>query len=152
MSNKKSQETAVGVFVLAGIACIIYLSVNLGDMEFFGTSSYNSYKARFLSVQGLKENGNVVLAGVRVGAIERIYLDKEDYSAMVQFKVRKDIDLFDDAIASVKTNGLIGDRYLGIDPGGSGALLAPGEIIYDTESALDIESLVGKTAFGDVKD
>lgn len=150
MSKQRTQETAVGLFVLAGIACVIYVSVNLGDIEFFGSNSYYSYKARFHSVQGLKENGNVVLAGVRVGEIEHIYLNHEDYSAMVQFKVSKDIELFDDTIASIKTNGLIGDRYLGIDPGGSGVILAPGEIIYDTESALDIESLVGKTAFGEV--
>jgi len=151
VSKQKTQETAVGLFVLVGIACVIYVSVNLGDMEYFGSSSYHSYKARFNSVQGLKENGNVVLAGVRVGEIERIYLDKEDYSAMVQFKIKKNIELFDDAIASIKTNGLIGDKYMGIDPGGSGIPLAPDEIIYDTESAIDISGMVGKGAFGDVE-
>ena len=136
---------------MAGIACVIYISVKLGDIEFLGSDLYHSYKARFQSVEGLKENGNVMVAGVRVGEIEQIYLDMEDFSGMVQFKLRKDIELHDDAIASVKRSGLIGDRYLGIDPGGSGVVLVPGSIIIDTESGVgDVEDMVGKAAFGGI--
>ena len=89
--------------------------------------------------------------GLEVGRVERIAIDQEDLKAVVEIKVRKDIKIYDDAIASIKTEGLIGDKYLSIEPGGGGSLLANKGVITDTQAGVDIESLISKYAFGEVK-
>jgi phospholipid/cholesterol/gamma-HCH transport system substrate-binding protein len=89
------------------------------------------------------------MAGVRIGTIDSITLDKEN-RAVVKMKIEKGLSLTDDAIASVKTAGIIGDKYIKISPGGSDTLIKPGETITETESALDIEELVSKYVFGGV--
>lgn len=150
--KKFAHETLVGLFVLAGLLCTIYLSVNLGDMRVFGIQNDYLIKARFNSVQGLTEGSRVSIAGVKVGQIETITLDPEAYVAFVDMRIDKGVLLYDDAIASIRTNGLIGDRYILISPGGSGIELEPGETIVDTESAIDLESLISKMAFGDVEE
>ena len=150
--KKFANETLVGLFVLAGLACVLYLSINLGDMSAFGIRDDYPLKARFKSAQGLTEGSRITLAGVKVGQIERITLDSVNYVAMVDMRINNDVILYDDAIASIRTNGLIGDRYIQMSPGGSGIELEAGETIVDTESALDIESLISKIAFGDVEE
>lgn len=148
--NKFAHETTVGAFILAGLACVIYLSVHLGNVSVFGFEEQFTIKARFNSVQGLSEGSRVSLAGVKVGTVESIELNKEDYVAIITMSIDKGLILYDDAIASVRTNGLIGDRYINLTPGGSGIELEPGDMIVDTESAIDLESLVSKVAFGSV--
>lgn len=149
--KKFTHETLVGVFVLSGILCLVYLSVNLGNMRFLGVSDDYELKARFSSVQGLNPGSRVSLAGVKVGEVESIELDPQNYVAIVNLRINKGVVLFDDTIASIRTNGLIGDRYVLMSPGGSGIELEPGEMIVDTESAIDLESLISRFAFGEVE-
>jgi phospholipid/cholesterol/gamma-HCH transport system substrate-binding protein len=148
--KKTSVETAVGVFVLIGLICVAYLTVKLGKMEWFG-DNYYTVKARFDSVSGLKDGAQVDMAGVQIGQVADIHLDKKRQMAIVNLKIRKDIELNDDVIASVKTAGLIGDKYISLTPGASGRILKPGGTIIDTESAVDIEELISKYVFGSAK-
>jgi phospholipid/cholesterol/gamma-HCH transport system substrate-binding protein len=146
--KKTSIETSVGLFVLLGLICVGYLTIKLGKMELVGDNNYPVY-AKFQSVSGLKKGSHVEMAGVRIGTIDSITLDKEN-RAVVKMKIEKGLSLTDDAIASVKTAGIIGDKYIKISPGGSDTLIKPGETITETESALDIEELVSKYVFGGV--
>jgi phospholipid/cholesterol/gamma-HCH transport system substrate-binding protein len=148
--SKTSLELGVGIFVLIGILCVGYLTVRLGKMELLGDEHYD-LNARFISVAGLKKGAQVVIAGVQVGQVTQISLDPEEQVAIVRMKIIKDVVLTDDVIASVKTSGLIGDKYIKLSPGGSDEILKDGEMITETESSLDIEELVSKYAFGDVE-
>ncbi len=148
--KKYSQETLVGIFVLIGILCVGYLTVKLGKMELLGGDFYNLV-ARFDSVAGLKPDSSVQMAGVEIGRVTSIDLDTDQFMAVVTLKIRKDVPIQEDAIASVKTSGLIGDKYISIQPGGSDEILRPGGVITETESAVDIESLISKYVFGNVK-
>jgi phospholipid/cholesterol/gamma-HCH transport system substrate-binding protein len=142
-------EMAVGIFVLIGILCVGYLTIKLGKMELLG-DEYYYLNARFDTVGGLKTGSQVDLAGVQIGQVEEIRLDTERMVAHVTLKIKKGVELTDDAIASVKTAGLIGDKYVSITPGGSDEILQSGDMILETESPLDIEEMVSKYVFGDV--
>ena len=148
--KKTSVETAVGVFVLIGLICVAYLTIKLGKMEWFG-DDYYTLEARFNSVSGLKAGAVVDMAGVEIGQVADIHLDNQKQVAIVRLKIKKGVMLTDDVIASVKTSGLIGDKYIRLTPGGSDRILKSGDMIIDTESALDIEELVSKYVFGDAK-
>jgi phospholipid/cholesterol/gamma-HCH transport system substrate-binding protein len=148
--KRYSIETSVGVFVLIGMACLAYLTVKLGKMELIGDNYYSLY-ARFNSVSGLKVGAYVEMAGVQIGQVDSIFLDQQEQVAVVKMKIQKGIVLTDDVIASVKTSGLIGDKYIEISPGGSDKVLKPGDSITETESAVDLEELIGKYVFGGVK-
>ena len=143
-------ETSVGVFVLIGLLCVGYLTVKLGKMEWTSSDHYNVV-AKFSSVSGLKEGAVVEIAGVQVGKVESITLDKEDMTAVVAILVENGIELDDETIASVKTSGLIGDKYVRLEPGGGFEMLADGDRIFETQSAVDIEEMVGKYVFGEAE-
>jgi phospholipid/cholesterol/gamma-HCH transport system substrate-binding protein len=145
--KKVSIETAVGVFVLIGLISVAYLTIKLGKMEWFG-DNYYMVDARFDSVSGLKTGAQVDMAGVEIGQVSDIQLDNEEQVAIVRMKIEKGVKLTDDVIASVKTSGLIGDKYIKLTPGGSDRILESGDTIIETESALDIEELVSKYVFG----
>ena len=148
--QKYKLETVVGIFLVLGLVCIGYMTVKLGHVSLLGDDSYPLF-ARFTSVTGLRAGSVVYIAGIEVGRVERLYIDQENQQAVVEMRIRKDIRIYDDAIAAVKTEGLIGDMHLRIDPGGGGDLLKSGGVITDTQPPLDIGELVGKYAFGDVK-
>ena len=145
--KKTSMETAVGIFVVIGIVCVGYLTVRLGKMELIGDNYYPIY-ARFRSVSGLKMGGYVEMAGVQIGKVDSISLDQEKKTALVEMKILKDVILSDDVIASVTTAGLIGDKYINLSPGGSETILKPGDLITETESAVNLEELISKYVFG----
>ena len=147
--KKYSKETMVGIFVVIGFACIGYMTVKLGNVGFFGENTYSLY-AKFNTVTGLREGNPVNMLGLEIGRVQKFTLDQEDQQVLVEFKIDKGIEIYDDAIASVKTEGLIGDKYVAVDPGGGGDLLANGDTITDTNSPTDIMDLVSKYAFGDV--
>jgi len=147
--KKTSIEITVGIFLLIGILCVGYLTIKLGKMEIFG-ENYYLLKAQFDSVSGLKSGGMIEMAGVKVGQIDSIILDRETQTAIVELKIYESVKLSDDVIASVKTDGLIGDKYIKLYPGGSDDILESGDIIFETESALDMEEMVSKYIFGDV--
>lgn len=145
--KKYSFETYVGIFVFIGILCVTFLTVKLGKLELL-ESDYYTLKARFTSVAGLKPGSSVEMAGVTIGRVDSITIEKELQVAQVEMKVLKDITLTEDAIASIKTSGLIGDKYIQITPGGSEEVLKSGDRIVETESAIDMEELVRKYIFG----
>jgi len=147
--KRASIETAVGLFVFIGILCVGYLTVKLGKMELLGKDYYH-LQAQFDSVTGLKVGANVEMAGVPIGKVEAISLDLERQTARVRLKIQGDVVVTDDTIASVKTSGLIGDKYIKLSPGGSDIILKSGDTLIETESALDIEELISKYVFGGV--
>ncbi len=148
--KKFTMETLVGLLVVFGLICVGYMTVKLGKVDFLGDNTY-SLIAKFNTVAGLRISSPVNILGIDVGRVEKITMDQENQKAIVQLKINKDIKIYDDAIAAIKTEGLIGDKYLSIDPGGGGDLLKPGGTIVDTQAAIDIESLISKYAFGEVK-
>lgn len=147
--KKQRVETTVGVFVVVGLLCIGYMAVKLGDVSIFGDDSYSLF-ARFSSVTGLKTGSSVEMLGIEVGKVQKLYLDQDKQQAMVELRIRNGVQIYDDAIASIKTSGLIGDKYVQIDPGGGGDLLVQGDNVIDTNPPLDIEGLIGKFAFGSI--
>ena len=147
--KERTMETAVGVFVLIGILCVGYMTVKLGKLAWFDGSGY-SLTARFQSITGLKSGADVEMAGVSVGKVESIALDPVDQVAVVRMRIQKNVELTDDVIASIKTAGLIGDKFIKLSPGGSDIILKPGDTITETESAVDLEELISKYVFGDV--
>lgn len=140
-------EYAVGLFLLVGILSLTYLSVKLGRLEVLGGGGYTLY-AEFEAAGGIKTGAVVEIAGVEVGKVKSVALD--NYMARVELSLTGDVKVQDDAIASIKTKGLIGEKYVQISPGGSDVLLADGEKIRETESATDIEELISKYVFGKV--
>ena len=147
--NKYSKETVVGIFVVIGLICIGYMTVKLGNVGFFGDSTYSLF-AKFSTVTGLRVGNPVNMLGLEIGRVQSFKMDQENQVAVVELKINKDIEVYDDAIASIKTEGLIGDKFISIDAGGGGDLLEDGDTITDTESPTDIMDLVSKYAFGDV--
>jgi phospholipid/cholesterol/gamma-HCH transport system substrate-binding protein len=146
MQNTKL-ELIVGVFVLVGLVCLGYLSIKLGKLEVIGGNLYE-VEAQFNSASGLKPGATVEIAGVEVGRVRSITL-KED-RAMVRLALDHDTKLYTDTIASIKTRGIIGEKFLALSPGGGGDPLKPGDLIRDTESGLDLEELVSQYVHGKV--
>jgi len=148
--KKASIETIVGIFVVVGILCLAYLSIKLGKMELLG-GNYYELSASFSSISGLKAGASVEIAGVEIGRVDRIELDPaRGYMALVFLRVRTGVKLTDDSIASIRTRGIIGDKFVLIKPGGSEKLLADGGKIRDTESAVDLEQLISEYIHGKV--
>jgi phospholipid/cholesterol/gamma-HCH transport system substrate-binding protein len=147
--KKYQYETAAGIFVLIGLICVGYMTVKLGRVKLLGDDSYRLY-ARFNSVSGLRAGNPVEMLGIQIGEVAGFNLDQERQVVMAEFKIREGIKVYEDAIASIKTSGLIGDRYVSLDVGGSGLILKPGGVITQTESPPDLSDLIGKYAFGDV--
>lgn len=148
--NKYKIETIVGIFVFLGLLCIGYMTVKLGKVSFLQDDSY-PLTAKFISVTGLRNGNPVDIMGIEVGRVEKIAMDQDNQQAVVLMKIKKGIKIYDDAIASIKTEGLMGDQYVSVDPGGSGTLLGPNGIITETQAPVDIIGLISKYAFGDVK-
>ncbi len=140
----KKIEISVGIFMMAGMACLVYLSVNLGGIDLFGSDSF-TIDARFGSVEGLEVAASVEIAGVSVGKVKKIAL--EDNEALVYMEIKNGIQITDDTIASIRTKGVIGDKFVKLSPGGSDELLKDKDSLMDTESAISLEELVSKYIF-----
>ena len=148
--KKYSKETVVGLFMLVGLVCVAYMAVKLGNVSIFGDDTYTLY-ANFSKVTGLHTGNPVDMLGLEVGRVSGLTIDQEKQRAVVAMKIRKGIKVYDDAIAAIKTEGLIGDKYVSIDPGGGGDLLKPGGTIIETVPPVDLGDLIGKYAFGSVE-
>ena len=144
--KKYSMELSVGVFVFIGLICLGYLTVKLGKMEVFAQKG-TVVQARFSSVAGLRAGANVEISGVSIGKVTAIELDNDHASALITLNIRPDISLTDDTIASIKTSGIIGDKYVNLSLGGGSPLGDHGRIV-ETESSVDIEALISKYVFG----
>ena len=141
-------ELAVGVFLLVGIICLGYLAIRLGKMEVFGSRGYD-IQAVFINSGGLKNGSDIVIAGVGVGRVKTITL--ENYQAQVVMNLPWNVKVQEDAIALIRTKGLIGEKYIEITPGGSDKLIPPGGKIRDTQPAVDLEELISKYVFGKIQ-
>ena len=140
----KKTEISVGIFMMVGIACLVYLSVHLGNVDLFG-SDYYIINARFGSIEGLEVAASVEIAGVPVGKVKRISLEGDQ--ALVQMEIKKGTKITDDTIASIRTKGVIGDKFVKLSPGGSEEVLGDKDSLMDTESAISLEELISKYIF-----
>ena len=145
--KKLDLELAVGIFLLAGIFSLGYLSVKLGKLEVWGRKGYEVH-AVFSNSGGLKPGSGIVIAGVDVGQVKSIRL--QDYQAQVVMNLPSDVKIQEDAIASIKTKGLIGEKYIEITPGGSEKTIQPGGKIRETQPSVDLEELLSKYIFGKI--
>lgn len=145
--RRTNLELTVGIFVLLGMACLAYLAINLGKMEVYG-EGYQIF-AIFDNVSGLKTGATVEIAGVDVGQVNSIQLTPM-YQARVGLKLRQGVKVHDDAIASVRTKGIIGDKFVKLSPGSSEKLIPVGGKIFNTESGIDLEELIGSYIHGKV--
>jgi phospholipid/cholesterol/gamma-HCH transport system substrate-binding protein len=148
--KKYSIETVVGIFVVIGLICVGYMTVKLGKVPVFGDETYPIY-GRFASVSGLRVGSSVEIYGIQVGIVTSLGLDSERQMGVVGIRINKSVKVYDDASATIKSAGLIGDKYVKVDPGGAGEVLKPLGIITQTSVPADIEDLIGKYAFGDIK-
>ena len=133
--------------MIIGLIGLGHVSGKLISLDLISGRSYPIY-ARFESVAGLETGYPVKMRGLKIGRVTGLEMDQENQAALAELKINKDITIYDDAFASIKMQGLIGDNYVSIDPGGSGARLQSGEIILETESLIDIGELIGRYAFG----
>ena len=140
-TRKISLELIVGLFSIVSLAAIGYLCINLGGLELWKSDNYYIY-AEFDNISGLKNGASVEIAGVPIGEVMDIQL--KDPAARVRFKVDKTVRLKDDDIASIRTKGIIGDRYVKISRGSSETNIPDGGDLTETESVVDIEDLIGK--------
>src|SRR3954453_24108176 len=147
--KKYSTETLVGVFMIVCILCVAYLTFKLGDVSIIGDKSYPLF-AKFTSVSGLKIGSPVEMVGMQVGRVTGFSMDQKDMVAVVELRIDKQVKIYEDAVASIKSNGLLGDKFIKIDAGGGGKLLAPKGTITETEPPVDLIELISKYAFGDV--
>lgn len=143
MFNKKTEMT-VGVFMILGICALVYLSISLGKVDLFGNKYYTA-SAHFDSITGLKKGSTVEIAGVQVGKVKRITL--EDDVAKVDMSILRDVQITDDTIASIRTKGVIGEKFIKLTPGGSDEYIEDGGSLMDTESAISLEELISKYIF-----
>lgn len=139
-------EIIVGLFMLLGLACLGYLAVNLGEVKLLGDNTYPLH-ARFTSVSGLKKGSYVEAAGVRVGKVTDIAFESNQYLALVTMAIDNNVAVAEDATASIRTSGIIGDKFIKISPGGSPEQLQPGGEIFETEPSINLEELISKYIF-----
>jgi phospholipid/cholesterol/gamma-HCH transport system substrate-binding protein len=148
--KNNSLEITVGLFMLLGFGAFIYLALQLGEVPFLTSSSTYIIQAEFDNVSGVKKGAAVQVAGVGVGEVVEVALG-ENQVALLTLRIDKTLKVPTDSMASVKSQGIIGDKYIQISLGGDQEIFAPGDLIVDTESSLDIESLISKFAFGSAK-
>lgn len=134
-------EFWVGVFSIAGCVCLAYLCFNIAGIKLNNSNSYEVL-AKFSNVAGLKSGAPVEIAGVKIGSVKDISLDEVE--ALVRLNIHKGNSIREDDIAQIRTKGIIGDKYIKISPGGAEETLTDGSYLIDTESAMEIEELVGK--------
>jgi phospholipid/cholesterol/gamma-HCH transport system substrate-binding protein len=134
-------EVTVGLFVVIGLLALAYLSIRLGQLQ-LGVGNTYTLTAVFSSVAGLKLAAPVEIAGVQIGHVEDIHL--QNYEAVVTLRLDDAVQLQEDAIASIRTRGLIGEKYIRLSPGGSNRLIPPGGRIREVEAPVDFEDLIGQ--------
>jgi phospholipid/cholesterol/gamma-HCH transport system substrate-binding protein len=142
MRRSPTRDFVVGLFVLAGLAAVAYLSLRIGGVSYTGPKGFMVF-ANFDEIGGLKPRAPVVISGVKVGEVAAIGLS-DDYRAKVTFNLDPALQLPIDTTASIVTSGVLGDRYVSLQPGGDDQLLKPGERIEFVESAVILERMIGK--------
>jgi len=148
--KKGTIEIIVGLFMLVGFAALGYLALQLGEVRWLTGGNTYLLKAEFDNVSGIKKGASVQVAGVVVGSVETIELGPENFAVLIM-RLQNQVHVPVDSIASVKSQGIIGDKYIQISLGGDEELFKEGDVVTETESAIDIESLISKFAFGSAK-
>ncbi len=146
MNDKQHTELLVGIFMLVGIISITFLALRMGDLGLFNSDEY-VIQAKFTSASGLREGAYVEMAGVTVGKVKTIKFDPESYLAEVNISLPKTINVPDDSIASIRTAGIIGDKFIKISAGGSDDYVEAGMEIMETEPSINLEELISKYIF-----
>ena len=149
---KKSTETLVGVFVLLGIVALVFLALKAANLGSFSGAKTYQVRARFDNIGGLKKGAPVRSAGVSVGHVTSITLDKNTYQGLVVMEIKEGIDFPVDSSAKILTAGLLGDQYIGIEPGSDDKNLKGGDVIKQTQSAVVLENLIGQLIFNKAAD
>jgi len=145
--TKKGTETMVGLFVVLGMLGLAFLSLKAANLGSFDGGQTYSVQARFDNVGGLKVRAPVRAAGVTVGRVKQISLDPKTYQGLVSLEI-KSLYLFPkDSSMKILTAGLLGDQYLGIEPGADEQNLVPGQVVTQTQSAVVLENLIGQVLF-----
>ncbi len=145
MRTSKTLELVVGLFVALGLAAFFLLAMKVSDITTLGNEEGYTVTALFENIGGLKVRSPVTLAGVRIGRVTGIDIDERTYEAVVKFLIDEKYDRLPvDSSASIFTAGLVGEQYIGLDPGGMDEYLKEGSVIRLTQSALVIEQLVGR--------
>ena len=140
-------EAVVGLFVIVGLGCLAYLSVQLARVQLFGSNTY-TLTAVFPTVSGLRSGASVEIAGVTVGHVQNVKLD--GFDAVVVMRVRKDVRLSKDAIVSIRTRGLIGEKYLRVSQGADERTIPAGGRVREVEPPLDFEEMIAQLIQGKI--
>ena len=148
--NNSRVEIVVGLFLVVGFVAFSWLALQLGEVSLLDKGKTYTLYAEFENISGVKTGAEVQIAGVTIGSVTELRLSKDDL-AVATLKLDKDIHLAKDSMASVKSQGIIGDKIIQITPGGDEEMYKAGDVIVDTESSVDLESLISKFAFGGVK-
>jgi len=147
--STKTTETLVGLFVLIGFLALFFLAMKAANLGNFSTEPTYALSARFDNIGGLKVRAPVRSAGVTVGRVTGITLDNKTFQGVVSMDIRNGFQFPKDSSAKILTSGLLGDQYIGLEPGAAEANLAPGATITQTQSALVLESLIGRMLFNE---
>ncbi len=148
MRQSRTIEIWVGLFVAAGLAALFVLAMQVSNLTAVSGDEGYEIKARFENISGLKVRSPVTMAGVRIGRVVDIGFDHETYEAVVTLRIDSAFDqLPDDTSAAVLTSGLLGEKYVGLEPGGSFDYLSDGDLIQLTQSSLVLEQLIGQFLF-----
>jgi phospholipid/cholesterol/gamma-HCH transport system substrate-binding protein len=150
--GKKSIETMVGVFVLLGIAGLVFLALKAANLGSFSGGDTYTLLAKFDNIGGLKVRAPVRSAGVKVGRVVAITLDPKTYQGVVRLEVEHDVQFPADSSARILTSGLLGDQYIGIEAGAEEKPFGAGDTIKQTQSAVVLESLIGQFLFNKAAD
>jgi phospholipid/cholesterol/gamma-HCH transport system substrate-binding protein len=145
--NRSTIDLWVGIFVVIGIGAIVFLALRVGNLTSLQTSPSYRLEAAFDNIGGLKLRAPVKAAGVVVGRVEQVRFDPKTYQAVVTMKIDQGYQFSKDTIASILTSGLLGEVYVGLDAGGDTQMLADGERITKTQSAVVLEKLIGQFLF-----
>jgi len=147
MSNHKI-DVWVGLFVLLGILSLVFLALRAGNLSSFSFNETYAVQAKFDNIGGLKVRAPVKSAGVVVGRVSEIRFDDQTYQAMVTFDIDTAFEFPSDTSASILTSGLLGEQYIGLDAGGDDLMLASGDSITLTQSAIVLERLISQFLYG----
>lgn len=149
MQNTKTQDTLVGFFVACGIAALFFMAMQISNLSSFSKAAVYTITANFENSGGLKIRSPVSVAGVRVGRVANISIDKDSYESIVEMQIESQYTLPDDTTASIFTAGLLGEQYVSLEPGGSEDFIEENGTIDLTQSAIVLEQIIGQFLFKD---
>ena len=150
--TKKNMEMMVGLFVVLGIAALVFIALKAANLGSFGDNGGYLLQARFDNIGSLKARAPVRSAGVTVGRVKSIRLDSKTYQGLVTMEIQHGVEFPRDSSAKILTAGLLGDQYVGIEAGGDEKNLAPNDTVTQTQSAVVLENLISQFLFNKAAD